>query len=98
MDINESLRAAFGIMEYGRAHGGAVLATAEEIQTLRAALGLSQGQLGTQLCVPQNLIWRWEHGHQRPRGDRAYSARLIEMLAKARELGVLPARNGEGSS
>lgn len=48
-----------GIALFRQSHG---LLSADEIRTLRAQLGVSQGQLATLLRLGQNTVSRWESG------------------------------------
>jgi transcriptional regulator with XRE-family HTH domain len=55
---------------------------ADDIRALRKRLGLSMGQLGEKLGVPQALIIQWEHGDGFP--TKAHVARL-EKLARGED-------------
>lgn len=52
---------------------------AESIRALRRRLGLTQGELASELGVRQQTISEWETGLYRPRGA---SARMLRVVAE----------------
>ena len=52
---------------------------AESIRALRRRLGLTQGELASELGVRQQTISEWETGLYRPRGA---SARMLRIVAE----------------
>lgn len=91
--VNDKLREALGITERSRHRGGDQIATAEDVRALRLALGLTQRQLAKRLGMNGyggQLVAAWETECSRPLSSGAYARPLLDMLSKARELGVLP--------
>ncbi len=66
---------------------------ADEIRALRKRLGLTMGQLGEKLGVPQATVIQWEHGERFPT-----KAHVAKLEALAREESVKPARAEETAS
>ena len=93
MPVNHQLRKALGITEPPKCKGGHQIATAADIRALRLALGLTQRQLAKHLGMNSyggQLVAAWETECSRPISSGAYAEVLLDMLTKARELGVLP--------
>lgn len=52
---------------------------------IRRAAGITQAEVADMLGVHVLTVWRWEHGHRRPRGEmaRRYRAALDAMQSEA---------------
>lgn len=59
------------------------VASSGEARRIREAARLSISELANACGVDQSTIWRWEHGHRSPRGERGLAyGQLIETLRK----------------